>query len=302
MQCGADAFCGAITCPGVCVAKKNIGALAARTAECASDHVELQHCAAAPATGIPCDDSHACAPGRVCTGLGQGVCSRYHIVEQGQACDAGALCRGGGCNLGTCRPLASEGQSCRTIDCQEGLGCFGEVCRALSTCVLCSERCVDGRQCLPYLALNAICRDSIECGPERYCNSQNECAARMSAGESCAQAPCVVGLSCNQSRLCATPRLAPRGGYCENDSECASGSCYRGTAPFRCIDTVPLGARCALSENTQCTFGAYCEDASSTCRARLGGGMPCTSGTMCQSFSCDAFGACTFPRGDCTVP
>ena len=298
LECGADAYCGILTCPGVCVTKKALGAFAARATECASDYRAQQHCATPPGTGIFCDSSsltNTCAPGRECIG---DTCVRLEVFEQGEACSAGSRCRSGACRFGTCRPLAQEGQACG--DCLEGLGCFGGVCEVTGLCNLCSERCADNR-CLPYLPIGGVCSFSIECGPSAFCNSRNECAARASVGASCSgAAPCDQGLECEYgTNVCVRPvQNRPGGAGCDTDSDCA-GYCFS-SMPAYCVDFAPVGGRCNLSEYLVCGSGAYCDEANH-CRAKLGGGMSCTSGEMCQSGTCSS-GTCTFPRGSCIIP
>jgi hypothetical protein len=315
LQCGPGAWCEEVTCPGRCVVKKPIGARAQRTKECATGVVELQHCAAEPATGIPCDAfGQDCAPGYAClyatSSSATGRCWPYEEGSPGAACNATTLCRGSVCAGRTCRPAVVEDGACVSDgDCQVGLRCTQQKCVNSYSCALCLERCVvsgDGRsECAPFVAVGGVCADDLSCLPGNFCDASNECAAGLPAGSPCSSSgQCSTGLECNVLLdACAVPRRnVATGGSCVTGAECASGSCFGPIFEGRCVAVVSLGARCGYSNNLECSRGAYCDDATSTCMALRGGGQPCASLQECMSFGCSG-GLCKFPQGDvCVVP
>jgi hypothetical protein len=311
LECGETGFCEVKTCPGTCVQRKPVGARANRVEECELGlTVALQHCAVPDAQGLRCDASpNGCPVGTACVFVGTGLtqCRVLRTANQGEACDGATLCRGTLCRDGLCQPPLTEGASCSTSShCQAGLTCDQGRCVKQYLCTFCSGRCITQNgvtQCLPFVARGGVCATNQDCGQTDFCDSNNECALKRPAGAACGvSSQCQAGLTCNSSNVCARPVTnRPAGSYCEADSECASGQCFGSAFQARCLAIAPLGSACGLSRSIDCHDGAYCDDATGTCRALRGGGEACTTSSACMSYSCES-GVCTYPRGDwCTV-
>jgi hypothetical protein len=89
--------------------------------------------------------------------------------------------------------------------------------------------CDPNHTCTLLSAVGAACATDAQCVPSAYCDfSTMQCAARATAGTSCATAECDPTSYCDTSTKTCTPKLAA-GTPCPADTqECISGACGQG--------------------------------------------------------------------------
>lgn len=173
------------------------------------------------------------------------------------------------CCVGSCRDLGAPpkvGEAC-TGTCEDSAYC------AVDPMTFAFTVCTEKR------AVGASCDSNEVCEGELYCDyDAGRCAQRRRSGESCADAPCVVGLRCYEldgERLCrslpdegerCSPNEYPGCARLDNYCDEARGVCARWPEPGEsCVDggCMPY-ADCDYQGN-----------GNSTCLARAGLGEPC---------------------------
>lgn len=101
------------------------------------------------------------------------------------------------------------------------------------------------------------------------------------------------GVSCDATTHKCTS-LASTGQACQSDQDCVTSDyCSFGgsTGGSSCQPRAAVGAACGGASGAQCVTTATCDPSSSTCKALLPDGSPCTGGDVCQSAIC-ANGKC----------
>lgn len=115
------------------------------------------------------------------------------------------------------RGARAAGESCEIGDdgfstCDEGLICdLSLVCAPL---------------CTPLAQEGEPCTDT-PCATGLFCGGSSTCERVAEEGESCAGAVCSDDTHCDANHVCAKP--TDDGGPCNQDEECASGTCSNGT-------------------------------------------------------------------------
>lgn len=225
-------------------------------------------------------------------------------IDSLQSDDAIGIC--------TLYPGPSGPPSCEDVGCSPGLTCVGGECvRPSGDGTFCSpcesgSDC-DGGVCLGYPDSFGYCgRDctsNADCGSNGFCvgvrGGSNQCVRADSAGNiSCdvgastgcsSDSDCDAGERCNRSTGECEMASTTGGGIgdeCGDDSECNSGTCFRGT----CSQT------CNWVDTGSCPSGFYCNgDATGTCgdglcvagtAGRGALGTACSGDTDCTSLYC----------------
>jgi hypothetical protein len=178
---------------------------------------------------MTCESAGICDVGGTCTGVPDGGASRAFRA----ACTAASDCFNGVCQAGFCR--LALGDPCGSdVACGSGL-CAGNVCAACTTDANCVSTHCNAGVCA--LAGGAPCAANVDCGSQ-FCDSLKFCIA--SGSETCTPANCIDHFcgSSSQCQSCSTASdcplhtpctggqcLAPSGAFCNQGSECASGTC-----------------------------------------------------------------------------
>ena len=175
----------------------------------------------------------------------------------GSACGDASDCASGICDAGTCKvPSCTDGvQNANETD----IDCGGPQCAP----------CGEGDGCYG----ESDCELALVCAPTTLTCVAATCSDGLKNGDE-------TGIDCGGS----CPSLCGNGMGCSSASSCESGVCVGGTCqPASCSDGVQNGSEA----------GVDCGSAASGC-ALCGNGASCTSGSECQSGSCQAM-VCTAP-------
>ncbi len=222
------------------------------------DDADTGLCQPLLAQGATCMDSAQCEASLSCTGdpfadpPTPGTCEPTPApVADGQACDpeldvCSALCS-------VCRPEASGGPTlcldpggagayCESdLHCRGGFACSGGACTALPDVELpaLGESCDAGEGCAEGFCVSGQCvageegdpcdADALECAGDFICvvvATAGTCQPLPRAGEACIEGSCVASAYCSADDQCET--LREPGASCEDDVECASGTCLNG--------------------------------------------------------------------------
>jgi hypothetical protein len=93
------------------------------------------------------------------------------------------------------------------------------------------------------------------------------------------------GTTCDATTSKCTP-LAAVGQPCTSDSSCvAAAYCAFGATAGQCTARLADGASCAANP-AGCATTSTCDAATSTCKALLADGSPCSGGNQCASHTC----------------
>ncbi len=184
---------------------------------CSSEGPQCGRCVPLQAEGEACDEEDDCRAGLTCPEDEDGpqVCvAAVSMLAAGAACDAENGPLEGNCDMWSdliC--LAEEGQevgTCTeaTFDAQAGEFCF------LFAGVFCSEGLVCPMTFMPDEENPPTCRQPVAAG--ETCLEGEGFAFMMT--------PCVEGYYCNEETMVCDSKKAI-GASCEEDGECAEGSC-----------------------------------------------------------------------------
>lgn len=267
---------------------------------CRYGYEVLNGCAIAAYTVLVGEGEDCVADGASCMdGEGRcrgGSCNRVAIVGEGDFCDGPYARCGEGlvCNaVYECVRPRARGEACSRVSaCEEGLVCVGGTCGdvrdAGAPCVL-PDDCGDGLTCVDDVCVaptSSACTTSRDCGRGEACFGSDTriCVADVPDGGRCARdADCAVTSFCSSVGECTDkPGLGELcEGPCEEGSVCDA-------ATLRCITGAPaeIGEPCYIwwrqDPPVDCVPGAWCDDETETCLARVGEGEPCTRTAGCH--------------------
>lgn len=188
---------------------------------------------------------------------------------------------------------------CASRDCGPGPECYGE-CRAAGDE---GETCgtQDVRGCKPWLTCqwdadgNELC---VQFGSS-------------AAGEPCrSDSGCTGSTDCDSEespRVCDNVTMKTAGEECTDRNFCAAGTACVGAGGFNdgtCGDPRAVGEGC--SEDDECQWGLFCDDATGECAERRSEGASCESSSECEfGLKCDILGLSTCEPRDsepCSLP
>jgi hypothetical protein len=203
------------------------------------------------ATNAPCTDDFQCAADAACwspTELGYDACLASvctPLPGKDQACVLSDFCPlvGLSCSNGVCREDATLNQPC-------GLGlpaCGGGlICAASSsTCVARSD--------------GGACGSDDDCVQTQYCAADSHCHARITVGNSCANAPtgCAAFTACDTGQCVRAGHIGELCAPIDDEGDlCIEGFCDFGGSQ-RCLAVRENGASC--TSGSQCLSGG-CQD------------------------------------------
>jgi hypothetical protein len=196
LLCGAGAFCDPELL--ICQPLRGAGEACRMGAECVDRACTVGKCGPLHQQGEPCRVAQDCEGYLTCR---DGACGPLRALGETcgdvAQCQPGLLCAEGQCEQALCVDEAPRvGSRCPSgfFGCGQGLYCDARTDR-------CAEVRPLGEACtMPFgsdSAAGALGGLGIgECGPDGYCSAESRCAPRRGEGESCAEAPCHLSLSC----------------------------------------------------------------------------------------------------------
>ena len=214
----------------------------------------------------PCDDGLTCVGGT--TEGPPGVCLR--AIRPGDPCVLGVTCVGGACpaigNPPVCVAAGTLGGPCRNdgARCDAGLHCARQ---GFSEGFACQRAFVLGGACVDDYGRSGVCPDGSAC---RRLGDAWRCTSDGAEGGRCrgASPACDSGLVCTGVGgvigCFRDASIGVRGGRCAASSvdACIAGLLCDARAN-RCVDPIPLGARCTLASDT-CAPGLRCHRAAAS--------------------------------------
>jgi hypothetical protein len=301
-NCASSDFCNT---GGACVVKKPNGSACAGSNQCQSGS-----CVNAICCNNGCGPCGNCSSG-TCTNLGPGnpgnpSCSPYVCGGTTPSCptncgtDSNCIA-GDYCGAGQCVVKQGNGTSCNASDqCSSG-NCVSTVCCngpcgpcgscSTGTCVSLTAGNSGMPSCSPYVC-NGVsvscptsCSGDSSCIITDYCNSANQCAAKLpsgstcSASDQCQSAACVNTICCNAA--------------CTAGQVCNAGTCQAG-----CYINGTYVAPLATNPNNNCLS---CQPQASTSNwSNVADGTMCATGMVCGAGVCEIecfIGGTPYPNG-----
>jgi hypothetical protein len=246
--------------------------------------------------------------------------SAKSTLSVNQACDdfATNVCaRLSACSPYTLQALYGNLATCtaRTaLSCQPPLGDPGtsDTASSVEACAqaIPAESCDDATNgktpaaCLPQpgqLEAGAPCGDNAQCATTTCYKPGTAvcgvCASSVAVSQSCAHAPCAMGLECAANQICVAP--GTMGGACDTNQPCeATLVCTAGA----CAPPGALNAACSATASTcDPTQGLWCDPQGSTCQkvvlASGTGACGYANGTLT---ACSGSGVCKVAQGALT--
>ncbi len=287
-HCADGAYCdtSADPIPGYAEYSNYYGACADRvgTGEpCTEDNqcdsgmcdIEVTDVCLAPVTSDSCSDDSECDSDQYCYGA-SGTCETKLLDNNG--CNRDDVCDSGLCTNGVCDSVGDSGDNC-----YYGSGSTEALLDGSRACPETDYCSYEYGECTPKMALGDDCSDlsaaeiDLACGAANYCDSNGQCAARLSNGAACDASE---ALESNDDEQRFYDPCKP-GSYCKvTDSRVAdSGICTNQVAYAGICDPGQASWIQQCKGNTTCTTWRgvsrcepdYGDEEESFCPIQLGG-------------------------------
>jgi V8-like Glu-specific endopeptidase len=253
--------------------------------------------------GEACTDAAHCTSGHCEPTTGGMICTTVcDPTRPALGCETGYHCVDSGSCSGFCNPGAAGTLGVGTA-CTDDASCISGTCtdpgdgrrRCLDACLGDSGQCASGEvctaadggcgACVPQVLFGSAHGLGEECTNDAQCRSTH-CGVRDGVSEcvvGCSSGGCASGFVCSTNDVCLLDRAQPTGGLCDNDLDCAVGTCAHVGARGWCTPT-------DCSATAPCPDGLLCQDqggGTNLCVPVLAlPGEACGSGAECTSGVC----------------